>query len=256
MRELVSNILKHVLSQIEEDKTKLLSIEPISVDWHMRTTYAANETIPKLVKIARKLLEEVQTALNSPGIVRERWHAIREETPGIDTTKADALDEALRYEQKLLTEMTGEIVSECICGVLCEKVGLTKNNRSTYPDLYWPEADYRLLPKRTKVYPTGPAKKGKHPSNIPDGLEVKSQRRLSIRVDSHHPHQGMHLVVTFGEVEGKWACHDLWIAYLSQGDYTQATRKTTATTEKFSFGGKRFVSVLTGRAYSIKNTSF
>lgn len=81
----------------------------------------------------------------------------------------------------------------------------------------------------------------RRPVRIPDGLEVKTCRD-AIKVDCHHPHVGLHLVVVFAAVPYKVL--DVAVAFLKAADYKQAERNTTATTEKFSFGGARFTSLL------------
>ena len=91
----------------------------------------------------------------------------------------------------------------------------------------------------------GAAVKGRppRPVRVPDGLEVKTCRN-SIKVDCHHNHIGTHLVVVVSEADGSITVTDIAVAFLNATDYYRSERNTTATTEKFSFGGGRFVSLL------------
>jgi hypothetical protein len=157
------------------------------------------------------------------------------------------MDDALKREGGLFSLITGDTVSKLIADFLCEKYqDLAQNNRSTYPDLYFSTADYSKLPKRTRHLAVGPALRGDKPTSVPDGIEIKSNKGARIRVDSHHDHQGLHLALTFEKRGDKYRALDLYLAYLSKADYTRATRRTTATTDKFSFGHAPFISVLTG----------
>lgn len=90
----------------------------------------------------------------------------------------------------------------------------------------------------------GVALKGNRPVRVPDGLEIKTCRDR-IAVDCHHPHAGLHLALIFSEVSRIFPVNDVRIAFLRSKDYREAQRNTTATTVKYSFGGERFVSLLT-----------
>ncbi|MEK7834089.1 MAG: hypothetical protein AAB401_23580, partial [Acidobacteriota bacterium] len=94
----------------------------------------------------------------------------------------------------------------------------------------------------------GPALRGGNPTSVPDGIEIKSQRGRRIRVDCHHDHQGIHLVMTFDKENEIWSVLDVYVAYLAKSNYARATRNTTATTEKFSFSHATFISALSGAA--------
>jgi hypothetical protein len=243
----VENVLSHILRQIEQDNAALTSLQP-QIGWRDRVTQTAERFVPPLVENAEDLIREVEQHLNSPRTVRAIWDELKDQIQNDryeDSIKA--MDIALVQEQELLSVITGETVSKLIANFLCQLFdNLGQNNRSTYPDLYFTDIDYSILPKRTPDLAKGPALRGANPTSVPDGIEIKSNRSARIRVDCHHPHQGLHLALTFDYKSRVYQVYDVYLAYLSESDYTRATRRTTATTEKFSFGHAPFVSVTKG----------
>lgn len=251
MQELKNKVFMHVFSQIKKDVEALSALEP-GLNWNQRVEEALGLFMPRLIEIAPALLREVELILNSPQIIRAIWKKIKTDLQEVLLPKEthhhiSVLDRELTFESQLLTVITGETVSSLIADYLCREIpSLKKNNRSTYPDLYFGHFDYRLLPRRSSGPASGPALKGSSPSSVPDGIEIKSQRGKRIRVDCHHNHQGLHLVMTFEQVQEVWVVFDLYVAYLTRTDYRRATRNTTANTEKFSFSQTPFISVITG----------
>jgi hypothetical protein len=86
-------------------------------------------------------------------------------------------------------------------------------------------------------------RKQQRPVRVPDGLEIKTCRKL-IAVDCHHPHAGLHLVLLFTEKARMFPVNDVRVASLRSSDYRESERNTTATTVKYSFDGERFISLL------------
>lgn len=243
--ERIAQVRRHILRQIERDQHELEHLSP-ALDWVERVRGTAEIFIPRIITSAELLLHHVESSLNSPTVVRAIWEKVKESMK--DESLAAEMDDALRREEGLFALITGDTVSKLIADFLCEKYSdLAQNNRSTYPDLYFSTADYSRLPKRTRDLAVGPALRGNNPTSIPDGIEIKSNSGARIRVDSHHDHQGLHLALTFDKQSNKYRTLDLYLAYLAKTDYTRATRRTTATTDKFSFGHAPFISVLTGR---------
>lgn len=253
MQELKNKVFRQVFLQVEKDAAALSALEPV-LNWNQRVEEAAGLFIPRLIEIAPALRREVELILNSPQIIRATWQKIKTDLQEIRLPKEInqqilMLDRELPLESQLLTVITGETVSNLIADYLCRELpALRKNNRSTYPDLYFDFFDYSPLPRRSSGNAIGPALKGNSPSSVPDGIEIKSQRGKRIRVDCQHNHQGLHLVMTFEQVQEVWVVFDLYVAYLTRADYRRATRNTTATTEKFSFSQTPFISVITGIA--------
>ncbi len=251
MQNLKRSVLKHVLSQIDRDSAGLSVVEP-NLGWKLRVEKVARQFIPRLVEIAPKLKQDVALALNSPQIIRETWARVKNhleagKLPAEIKKSISVIDRELELEASLLSVITGETVSSLISDFLCREFpDVKKNNRSTYPDLYFGSFDYSKLPIRKRGYAVGPALRGSNPSSVPDGIEIKSQRGRRIRVDCHHDHQGLHLVMTFDKGSGIWSALDVYVAYLAKSDYARAARNTTATTEKFSFSHATFISAISG----------
>ncbi len=245
---LIDRVLQYVLNQVQAGEEGL-GLPPYA-DWRERVVQSVISIVPDIVRFAPDLMREVQLTLNSPRMIRESWGKIasilaRYETSEEVKEEASTITSELERESHLLAEVTGETVSSLISSFLSRvRPDIASNNRSTYPDMYFRWADYSMLPQRTRSNPSGPALKRDKPTSVPDGLEIKSQRGRYIRVDCHHPHQGMHLVVTFDRIENNWEVYNVYMAYLSSADYRRATRNTTATTEKFSFGQTPFISVI------------
>jgi hypothetical protein len=242
--ERTAQVRRHILRQIERDQHALDQLTP-ALGWIKRVRRTAETFIPRIIASAEPLLQHVESSLNSPAVVRAIWKQVKESLKG--KTLIAEMDDALRREEGLFSLITGDTVSKLIADFLCEKYqDLAQNNRSTYPDLYFSVADYSKLPRRTRDLAVGPALRGDKPTSVPDGIEIKSNKGARIRVDSHHDHQGLHLALTFEKRQDKYHALDLYLAYLSKADYTRATRRTTATTDKFSFGHAPFISVITG----------
>lgn len=250
LEKLTKNVLNHILRQIDRDGTELAALQPI-IDWHERVATTARKFVPVVVENAAGLIKEVEQKLNSPQTVRAIWNDLKNQLQDDRLEKLKksvlAMDLALTQEEELLSVITGETVSKLIADFLCRALdNLAQNNRSTYPDLYFTDISYSSLPRRSRDLAKGPALRGDNPTSIPDGIEIKSNNGVRIRVDSHHPHQGLHLALTFSSSNKIWRVYDVYLAYLSEKDYTRATRRTTATTDKFSFGHTPFISATTG----------
>lgn len=243
-----AQVRRHILGQIERDREQLAALAP-ALGWVERVRLTADTFIPCIVKSAEPLLRHVESSLNSPAVVKATWKKIRKELKN-DRLIAE-MDDALERQERLLARITGDTVSNLITDFLCGLIpDLARNNRSTYPDLYFSTYDYTSLPRRTKDLAVGPALKGKKrqvPTSIPDGIEVKTCRGTSIRVDAHHHHQGLHLALAFDYDGLRATAHDLYLAHLSKADYRHSVKNTMATTEKYSFGHAPFISVTTGR---------
>ena len=253
MQNLKRNVLRHVLSQIDRDSAGLSVVEP-NLGWKPRVEKVARQFIPHLVEIAPTLKQNVALILNSPHLIRGTWTKIKNyleagKLPTEIKKSIAVIDHELELEACLLSVITGETVSSLISDFLCNEFSdLKKNNRSTYPDLYFGSFDYSKLPLRKRGNAVGPALRGVNPTSVPDGIEIKSQRGRRIRVDCHHDHQGIHVVMTFDKQNEVWSALDVYVAYLAKSDYARASRNTTATTEKFSFSHATFISAISGVA--------
>ena len=242
-------VLSQIRQQIKAAEPELCSYSPSEMNWPKRVIQSVEKLIPRLEHGAEGLKANVEDVLNASKKVRALWTAIRNH---VDLPKNEILefDRLLRLDDILRESVTGEVVSKVVTKYLMKHDSeLRSNGRSDYPDLYLSSADYSGLPLfrrqdgESREY--GAAIKGveRRPVRVPDGIEIKTCRD-SIRVDCHHPHSGLHLVVVFSESKRIFAVKDIAIAFLKTDDYQESARNTTATTVKYSFNGERFISLL------------
>ena len=243
-------VLDVINQQIEEARADLLQYRPHALDWPTRARATAQMLIPRLISESTGLKSYVEGVLNAPVQLRRLWTDIRSRVD-LPTEQIEAFDRQLSLDDVLRESVTGEVVSKVITKYLIDhEPDLKSNGRSDYPDLYLGSLDYSGLTQFQRKrgdsdIEYGAALKGeeKRPVRVPDGLEIKTCRN-TIRVDCHHPHAGLHLVLVFGETKRFFTVTDLRIAFLRLADYHEAVRNTTATTVKYSFNGDRFVSLI------------
>jgi hypothetical protein len=242
-------VLATIRQQINAAKTELLDYTPREMRWPARTLQSAERLIPWLQVTSRGLKKYVEDVLNASATLRTLWSVIREHV-GLPQQQILEFERHLKFDDILRESVTGEVVSKVVTQYLTgQNADLKSNGRSDYPDLYLQSLDYSELPlfrkRRAENQEYGAALKGpeRRPVRVPDGLEIKTSRD-TIRVDCHHPHPGLHLVLVFSETNRVFAVTDISVAFLCSGDYREAGRNTTATTPKYSFNGDRFVSLL------------
>jgi len=247
---ITTKALALITGQIRQAATDLALYQPNEVDWLGRSEHAASIIIPWLVKNGDSLKMHVEGVLNAPLQLRRLWSEIRGHVQ-LPKKQIEAFDHQLSLDDILRESVTGEVVSKIITNFLLERnTDFKSNGRSDYPDVYLGQLDYSQLPqfRRQRMdegQEFGAALKGssRRPVRVPDGLEIKTCRN-SIRVDCHHPHLGLHLVLVFSEHKRTFKVVDLRIAFLARSDYHESNRNTSATTVKFSFNGERFISLL------------
>jgi hypothetical protein len=248
--------------QIEEARADLQQYRPLEMDWPTRAKATVQLLMPWLAIEASEIKSYVEDVLNAPVQLRRMWSQIRTQVD-LPAEKIEAFDHQLSLDDVLRESVTGEVVSKVVTKYLTDnQPDLRSNGRSDYPDLYLGSLDYsgltRFQRKRSEGdVEYGAALKGaeKRPVRVPDGLEIKTCRN-QIRVDCHHPHAGLHLVLVFEEVERIFTVTDLRVAFLRLADYHEAGRNTTATTVKFSFNGDRFVSLFSKTQVKIVEQEF
>ena len=242
------SILDVINQQIEEARADLLQYRPHEMDWPTRARATAQALIPWLTATAPGLKTYVEGVLNAPMQLRSLWSDIRVRV-NLTREQIEEFDRQLTLDDVLRESVTGEVVSKVVTKYLTDHhPDLKCNGRSDYPDLYLGTADYSGLTRFQRRRGEGDVEYGaalkgeaRRPVRVPDGLEIKTCRN-QIRVDCHHPHAGLHLILVFEEAERVFIVTDLRVAFLRVADYHEAGRNTTATTVKYSFNGDRFVS--------------
>lgn len=255
---MTSRVLKHVLKQVQDAKPELSSTLPRDINWNTRATDTCKRLVPWLENHSTALATYLTGVMNSPNDVRESVKLLvdrfRLETAG-KQSKADnrlivRLRSALEYEELLIAEAGGTVVSKLIERFLIDKSenwNLESNGASDYPDLFFRDNDYSTLSKfqrgSKQVY--GAALKGKslRPVRVPDGLEVKTCKG-PFAVDCHHAHAGLHLVVLFNKARKQFRVNDIQIAFMRQEFYRNTVPASPTTTLKASFNGQNFISIL------------
>ena len=244
----MSDPLDQILAKIETARDHLAAYSPAEFDWPGRCERAARELVPWLAEQSLALKAYVERILNAPELVRDEWNRLRPQVTA-SAERIAAFESALGDAELLSKYVGGDVASSIVMRHLQAEYpdsALRANGRSDYPDLYLRTVDYASLPAFTRAIKAfGAALKGKppRPVRVPDGLEVKTCRD-AIRVDCHHDHTGLHLVVVFTGKGGKFEVRDIAIAFLTPADYHNSARNTTATSEKFSFGRKLLISLL------------
>jgi hypothetical protein len=160
------------------------------------------------------------------------------------------LRSALEYEELLISEAGGTVVSKLIERFLIDKSvdwNLESNGASDYPDLFFRDNDYSKLSKFQRVSKQiyGAALKGKslRPVRVSDGLEVKTCKG-PFAVDCHHAHAGLHLVVLFSKTRNQFRVNDIQVAFMRREFYRITVPASPTTTLKASFNGQNFISIL------------
>ncbi len=245
-------VLSQIQQQIKSASLELRAYSPAEMNWPKRALESAEKLIPRIERTAISLKANVEDVLNASARLRTLWTVIRNHVV-LPQKEIEEFDRLLRFDDILRESVTGEVVSKVVTKYLIDHDSdLRSNGRSDYPDLYLASADYSGLPlfrrQQGENREYGAAIKGveRRPVRIPDGIEIKTCRD-SIRVDCHHPHAGLHLVVVFTESKRIFTVTDIAIAFLVSNDYHEAGRNTTATTVKYSFNGERFISLLKTR---------
>lgn len=246
---MAQSVQTFIRQQIRESAPELSGYPPREMKWADRSRVVADKLVPWLEDIAPNLKTYVEDVLNAPMNLRQLWEQVCKESKLSPQMRAE-FDHQLKLDDVLRESVTGEAVSKAVTMFLTnQNIDFQSNGRSDYPDLFLRSTDYSGLAKfRRKpgeVQEFGAALKGsdRRPVRVPDGLEIKTCRD-QIRVDCHHPHAGLHLVVVFSEDARRFDVTDVSLAFLKASDYREAARNTTATTVKYSFNGDRFVSLL------------
>lgn len=246
---MTQSVLAFIEQQISDAKPELAIYRPSEMNWCERARSSAAKLIPLLENIAPGMKDYVEGVLNAPVNLRTLWKQARTQSKLPEQVRRE-FDRQLELDDVLRESMTGETISKVVTIYLTnQSPDFQSNGRSDYPDLYLRSADYSGLSmfrrQRGEDEEFGAALKGsdRRPVRVPDGLEIKTCRD-QIRVDCHHPHAGLHLVVLFSEESRHFTVTDICVAFLKSSDYREAARNTTATTVKYSFNRDHFISLL------------
>lgn len=227
-----------------------------NVDWVSRTKRTIDEFLPTAFSLADHIVELVPKRLNSPFMIEEVFESRRQLLLNDPQMKAWAktMSEYISINRELVGVLESQQVSAEIQRQVqlfgSNSVKMLNNGNSIYPDFIYRDRDYSTLPlqdRRKTVH--GPCIQGKkvpRPSNVPDGIELKTNRGRRMRIDAHAPHIGLHLGFTwdYGEEDGRLAINGAWLAFIAEKDHKESARNSKTTTVKYSFGQDKFISLL------------
>ena len=252
------NVEDFIRSKFLSDVTQreLRSYNSNSINWIDRTRATLDDFLPIASDLATYVCDTVPRRLNSAYKLEELY--LKQKNYFLTDQKLSSWIKD--FEENLLvnTEIVGSLESQQVSAEIQRQVfnwhGLSSkifnNGNSIYPDFIFKDRDYSSLPFQSRQTGTvhGPCLQGKKnpkPSNVPDGVELKTNRGKRMRVDAHAPHIGLHLAFTwnFSEI-GHVEINGAWLAFITESDHKEATRNSKTTTVKYSFGQDKFISLL------------
>ena len=246
-------LLQQLLNATAQSELKRMA--PRGVDWVQRTRETIDTVLPRLPGLAKFLVEMVPQNLNSSIRVleqikhgEEHLAAVLKSNEKIRTWYRELSVHAERARH-LIGNLESQQISAEIQRLIISPDGLgdlvRMNGGSIYPDVLLIQHDYSMLPRQNRSNPIeGACLRGANPSNIPDGIEIKTNQGNRIKVDAHGAHAGLHLGVTWDLVDGTVKVTGVWIGYVKIADHREGGRNVKVTTVKYSFGHDLFISLL------------
>jgi len=230
-KQVLKRVWDHISQQLSSPQAvdELRSLGPKGFDWNDRVQQAVAFFLPRLVDIAPTIATECVMPFNSPfrfadhlqsEILRQAISRLRDIDPVLSAQLSEWLEESrvLAAAGTLpVSNVESQQISAEVKRYLLSDRGfgntLKANGGSLYPDLLLASADYRFLSFQSRDTPIdGPCLNNVNnprPSNVPDGLEVKTNQASKVRVDAHGIHPGLHLAVTWGFATGKVVMRDV-----------------------------------------------
>jgi len=268
-REILEKVTKYICERLSTPSavTELLKLGPDGFDWNARVREAARLLIPRLVDIAPTLIQTCEAAFNKVLTLKEHLHndeinsqleaALTTCRPKLKLRYARWLEECrtlAREAADTIPHIESQQISAQVQRFLLSEEGLgaliKPNGNSIYPDLLISSFDYSFLPFQSRSSPIpGPCLRNKiapRPSNVPDGLEIKTNKGNKIKVDAHGAHPGLHLGITWEIKSSRVVILDVLLAYIRIQDYSVSDGRVDVTTKKRSFGHDLFISLITG----------
>ena len=254
----MTKINDFILKKFSDSQTQL-EIQSLTgnefYDWKNRTEETISRFIPQAQNLAKFICNVVPNRLNAPSSLLTRFEALKSKM----SKELIATSDLRNFESllKISHELTGNLESQQVSAEIQRQVlefndfraTIQSNGNSIYPDFYYADYDYSKLPLQTRSKTVhGPCLQGKvssRPSNVPDGIELKTNRGKSMRIDAHAPHIGLHLGFTWNFKEnGEVEINGAWIGFITESDHKESARNSKTTTVKYSFGHNKFISLL------------
>ena len=240
----------------EVTQHELSSYNSNSINWVDRTQATLDDFLPLASDLATYVCDSVPRRLNSAYRLEELF--LKQKKYFLTVEHLSNWVQDFEEQLSINTQIVGSLESQQVSAEIQRQVynwnGLSRrifnNGNSIYPDFIFIDRDYSLLPFQSRTTGTihGPCLQGKKnpkPSNVPDGIELKTNKGKRIRVDAHAPHIGLHLAFTWDfDAIGHVEINGAWLAFITESDHKEATRNSKTTTVKYSFGHDKFISLL------------
>lgn len=245
-----------LLSKIRsrEGHSELTAMPPGTVDWQSRCEATLDLLLPRLIDLASEIKVEVPNRLNAANqLLNQIEEAIVSRRSDPSTlVMLESFKERAQIARDLIGDLESQQISAAIQNFVASESGIGdlvySNGNSIYPDFVCKSYDYSDLTLQSRQNPIdGPCLRGSKspkPSNVPDGLELKTNKGSRIRVDAHGAHAGLHLGVTWNFGEVGVDINGVWIGFIREFDHKESGRNVQSTTVKYSFGHDHFISLL------------
>jgi len=222
-------IVSHLLKQIEAAKSEISEVEsklelPIQ-STSLFETHNFNSFYDRCKSTAVnfvKSLEGFEDLLD--GFLFNR---LLDRLPSLDATLAKDT------KQYVKDNLSSTEVSKYLCEIFAETSDAFVNHSesSDYPDLIRTDFDYSFLSSSRE--PGSPGIRGKRPTNVPDGVEIKTSKNSSINLDCHGPKMGC-FAYCMWKFDEKVLLQDVYVAFLKKSDFKEGKRISKQTTPKWN----------------------
>lgn len=247
-------ILSQFERQVAQDELSAFD-ENTNIDWVSRTRATIDEFLVDACDLAEYIEKKVPERLNSPIYIEELFEKNIQKLTS--TVQDEAWIKQIRQYISTNRELSSNLESQQVSAEIQREVAkfaqyngkMYSNGNSIFPDFLYHDRDYLELPfqdrKKTVHGPCLQGKKNPRPSNVPDGIELKTNRSNRMRIDAHAPHIGLHLGFTWdAEPDGRILINGAWLGYITESDHAESARNSKTTTVKYSFGHNKFISLL------------
>lgn len=247
------SVLQAVRARLNDERAQaeLQSIGDCKYDWRERVAETCELLVPILVDVTPDMVAQCERSINSAdelGSLLSNDHARLISEKPEHTEWLEKCLSNIEMIGNLVRHLESQQISAEIQRIVSTDLADTvhSNGNSVYPDFVRNDLDYSFLPFQSRQEPIdGPCLKGKtlpvpKPSNVPDGLELKTNKGPKIKVDAHGAHPGLHLGVTWELVDDRLNILGVYVGYIRIFDHKLSGGRVAVTTRKASFGHNHF----------------
>jgi hypothetical protein len=218
--------------------------------WADRLINTYDKLFPKLFESLENIIQTIELKINS---ISSLYNLLNDRNIIKELKKDEVYRDWIKQCQslsKVIRDQVEEIQNQQITKVIEEtlidelNINLVRNSNSWYPDLYFKENDYSFLPKNVSNEPCVKGKAGTIPTNVPDGLEVKTNKGQRVKIDAHARHPGFHICFLWEVKHGKFFINCVVFNYIRKEDYYKCNVNSEGTTIKYSLYRRHFVPII------------